>query len=152
MERRVVITGMGALTPIGNDVNAFWNNAKEGKLGIDFITLVDKDLVDVKIAGEVKEFNPETLIGKKESKRLDRFSQFALAASEEAIKDSGIDLEKVNLERFGVMLGSGIGGFQTIEDECSKLATRKSKRVSPFFAPMAIVKLTAGNVYTQFWV
>jgi 3-oxoacyl-[acyl-carrier-protein] synthase II len=150
MERRVVITGMGALTPIGNDVNAFWNNAKEGKLGIDFITIIDKDLVDVKIAGEVKEFDPETLIGKKESKRLDRFAQFALVASDEAIKDSGIDLEKENMERFGVMLGSGIGGFQTIEDECTKIATGKSKRVSPFFVPMTIINLGAGNVAIKY--
>lgn len=146
MERRVVITGMGAITPIGNDVNTFWNNAKEGKLGIDFITLIDQDLIDVKIAAEVKNFDPDTLIGKKESKRLDRFSQFALVASDEAIKDSGIDLEKENLERFGVMLGSGIGGFQTIEDECTKIATGKSKRVSPFFVPMTIINLGAGNV------
>jgi 3-oxoacyl-[acyl-carrier-protein] synthase II len=146
MERRVVITGMGALTPIGNDVNTFWNNAKDGKLGIDFITLVDQDLIDVKIAAEVKGFDPDTLIGKKEAKRLDRFSQFALVASDEAIKDSGIDLEKENLERFGVMLGSGIGGFQTIEDECTKIATGKSKRVSPFFVPMTIINLGAGNV------
>lgn len=150
MERRVVITGMGALTPIGNDVNTFWNNAKEGKLGIDFITLVNQDLIDVEIAAEVKNFDPETSIGKKESKRLDRFAQFALVASDEAIKNSGIDLEKVNLERFGVMLGSGIGGFQTIEDECSKLATGKSRRVSPFFVPMAIINLGAGNVAIKY--
>lgn len=76
MERRVVITGMGALTPIGNDVSTFWDNAKSGKLGIDYITLVDKELVDVKIAAEVKGFDPDTLIGKKEAKRLDRFAQF----------------------------------------------------------------------------
>lgn len=150
MERRVVITGMGALTPIGNDVASFWNNAKEGKLGIDFITLIDQELIDVKIAAEVKGFDPDTLIGKKEAKRLDRFAQFALVASDEAIKDSGIDLEKENLERFGVMLGSGIGGFQTIEDECSKLATGKSRRVSPFFVPMAIINLGAGNVAIKY--
>lgn len=146
MERRVVITGMGALTPIGNDVNAFWNNAKSGKLGIDFITLIDQDLIDVKIAAEVKDFDPDTLIGKKEAKRLDRFAQFGLVASDEAIKDSGIDLEKVDLNRFGVMLGSGIGGFETIETECTKIATGKSKRVSPFFVPMTIINLGAGSV------
>lgn len=146
MERRVVITGMGALTPIGNDVSTFWDNAKNGKLGIDFITLIDQDLIDVKIAAEVKDFDADALIGKKEAKRLDRFSQFALVASDEAIKDSGIDLEKENLEKFGVMLGSGIGGFQTIEDECTKIATGKSKRVSPFFVPMTIINLGAGNV------
>jgi 3-oxoacyl-[acyl-carrier-protein] synthase II len=150
MERRVVITGMGALTPIGNDVNAFWDNAKSGKLGIDFITLIDQDLIDVKIAAEVKEFDPDTLIGKKEAKRLDRFSQFALVASDEAIKNSGIDLEKENLERFGVMLGSGIGGFETIETECTKIATGKSKRVSPFFVPMTIINLGAGNVAIKY--
>jgi len=146
MERRVVITGMGAITPIGNDVNTFWNNAKSGKLGIDFITLIDQDLIDVKIAAEVKGFDPDTLIGKKEAKRLDRFAQFGLVASDEAIKDSGIDLEKVDLDRFGVMLGSGIGGFETIETECTKIATGKSKRVSPFFVPMTIINLGAGNV------
>jgi 3-oxoacyl-[acyl-carrier-protein] synthase II len=150
MEKRVVITGMGALTPIGNDVNTFWNNAKSGKLGIDYITLIDQELIDVKIAAEVKDFDPDTLIGKKEAKRLDRFAQFGLVAAEEAIKDSGIDLEKVDLDRFGVMLGSGIGGFETIETECSKLATGKSKRVSPFFVPMAIINLGAGNVAIKF--
>jgi len=146
MERRVVITGMGALTPIGNDVDTFWNNAKSGKLGIDFITLIDLDLIDVKIAAEVKDFDADTLIGKKESKRLDRFAQFGLVASDEAIKNSGIDLEKEDLDRFGVMLGSGIGGFETIETECTKMATGKSKRVSPFFVPMTIINLGAGNV------
>ena len=146
MERRVVITGMGALTPIGNDVNTFWNNAKSGKLGIDFITLIDLDLIDVKIAAEVKGFDADALIGKKESKRLDRFAQFGLVASDEAIKNSGIDLEKEDLDRFGVMLGSGIGGFETIETECTKIATGKSKRVSPFFVPMTIINLGAGNV------
>ena len=146
MERRVVITGMGALTPIGNDVDTFWNNAKSGKLGIDFITLIDHDLIEVKIAAEVKDFDPDTLIGKKESKRLDRFAQFGLVASDEAIKNSGIDLEKEDLNRFGVMLGSGIGGFETIETECTKIATGKSKRVSPFFVPMTIINLGAGNV------
>ncbi len=150
MERRVVITGMGAITPIGNDVDTFWNNAKSGKLGIDFITLIDQDLIDVKIAAEVKDFDPDTLIGKKESKRLDRFAQFGLVAAEEAIKDSGIDLEKEDLDRFGVMLGSGIGGFETIETECTKIATGKSKRVSPFFVPMTIINLGAGNVAIKF--
>ncbi|AWK51221.1 beta-ketoacyl-[acyl-carrier-protein] synthase II [Clostridium beijerinckii] len=150
MERRVVITGMGALTPIGNDVDTFWNNAKSGKLGIDFITLIDHDLIEVKIAAEVKDFDADTLIGKKESKRLDRFAQFGLVASDEAIKNSGIDLEKEDLDRFGVMLGSGIGGFETIETECTKIATGKSKRVSPFFVPMTIINLGAGNVAIKF--
>ncbi len=150
MERRVVITGMGALTPIGNDVDTFWNNAKEGKLGIDFITLIDKELTDVKIAGEVKDFNPDEIIGKKEAKRLDRYAQMSLVASDEAIKSSGIDLEKEDLDRFGVMVGSGIGGFETVESECSKIATGKSKRISPFFIPMAIINLGAGNIAIKY--
>ncbi len=150
MEKRVVITGMGAITPIGNDVDTFWNNAKSGKLGIDFITLIDQDLIDVKIAAEVKDFDPDTLIGKKEAKRLDRFAQFGLVAADEAIKNSGIDLEKEDKDRFGVMLGSGIGGFQTIETECTKLVTGQSKRMSPFFVPMAIINLGAGNVAIKY--
>lgn len=132
MERRVVITGMGALTPIGNDVDTFWNNAKEGKLGIDFITLIDKELTDVKIAGEVKDFNPDEIIGKKEAKRLDRYAQMSLVASDEAIKSSGIDLEKEDLDRFGVMVGSGIGGFETVESECSKLLQENQREYHHF--------------------
>ncbi|WP_244833064.1 beta-ketoacyl-ACP synthase II [Clostridium sp. BJN0001] len=146
MERRVVITGMGAITPIGNDVEAFWDNAKLGKSGIDFITLMDKDLCDVKIAGEVKGFDSEGYFGRKEVKRLDRFAQFALYVSDEAIKDSKIDLEKEDLYRFGVMFGSGIGGIHSIEKECAKIAVGKSKRVSPFFVPMSIINLGAGNI------
>lgn len=150
MERRVVITGMGALTPIGNDVNTFWNNAKEGKSGIDFITLVDNDLIDVKIAAEVKNFEPASVISKKECRRLDRFEQFGIFAADEAIKDSGLDLEKEDLEKIGVSIGSGIGGLETIESECSRMATGKSRRVSPFFITMSIVNLLAGNVAIKY--
>lgn len=150
MEKRVVITGMGALTPIGNDVDTFWNSAKEGKSGIDFITLVDNDLIDVKVAAEVKGFEPEPIIGKKECRRLDRFEQFGIVAADQAINNSGLDLEKEDLDRIGVSIGSGIGGLQTIETECGKLATGKSKRVSPFFVPMSIVNLVAGNVAIKY--
>ncbi len=150
MDRRVVITGMGAVTPIGNNVDEFWNGAKEGKLGIDFIKLVDNDLLDVKIAGEVKNFDPEPVISKKECKRLDRFEQFGLYAADEAIKDSGLDLEKEDLDRIGVIIGSGIGGLGTIETDCNKLYTGTSKRVSPFFVPMSIVNLVAGNVAIRY--
>ena len=150
METRVVITGMGALTPIGNDVDTFWNNAKEGKSGIDFITLVDNNLIDVKVAGEVKGFDPEPIISKKECRRLDRFEQFGIVAADQALKNSGLDLEKEDLDRIGVSIGSGIGGLETIENECGKLATGKSKRVSPFFVPMSIVNLVAGNVAIKY--
>ena len=149
MERRVVVTGMGAITPIGNNVNDFWSNAKRGKLGIDFVTLVDKGEVSVKVAGEVKNFNAEELIGKKESKRLDRFSQFALVAADEAIKSAGLDLDNMDRNRIGVIVGSGIGGFQTIESEITKMA-RDSKRVSPFFIPMAIINMASGNISIKY--
>ncbi|MGL4570887.1 MAG: beta-ketoacyl-ACP synthase II [Clostridium sp.] len=149
MERRVVITGMGALTPIGNSVEEFWNNAKEGKLGIDFVTLVNKDEVSVKVAGEVKNFDAALAVGKKESKRLDRFSQFALASAEEAIKSSGLELDNMDKNRIGVIVGSGIGGFNTIETEITKMATG-SKRVSPFFIPMAIINMAAGNISIKY--
>lgn len=149
MERRVVVTGMGAITPIGNNVNDFWSNAKIGKLGIDFVTLVDKDEVSVKVAGEVKNFNAEELIGKKENKRLDRFSQFALVAADEAIKSAGLDLDNMDRNRIGVIVGSGIGGFQTIESEITKMA-RDSKRVSPFFIPMAIINMASGNISIKY--
>lgn len=149
MERRVVVTGMGAITPIGNNVNDFWSNAKRGKLGIDFVTLVDKDEVSVKVAGEVKNFNAEELIGKKESKRLDRFSQFALVAADEAIKSAGLDLDNMDRNRIGVIVGSGIGGFETIETEITKMA-RDSKRVSPFFIPMAIINMSSGNISIKY--
>ena len=150
MDRRVVITGMGAVTPIGNNVNEFWSNAKEGKLGIDFIKLLYNDLIDVKIAGEVKDFNPEPIISKKETKRLDRAEQFGLYAADEAIKNSGLDLEKEDLDKIGVIIGSGIGGLGTIEAEGTKLYTGASKRVSPFFIPMAISNLVAGNVAIKY--
>ena len=150
MDRRVVITGNGAVTPIGNNVNEFWSNAKEGKLGIDFIKLLDNDLIDVKIAGEVKDFNPEPIISKKETKRLDRAEQFGLYAADEAIKNSGLDLEKEDLDKIGVIIGSGIGGLGTIEAEGTKLYTGASKRVSPFFIPMAISNLVAGNVAIKY--
>ena len=149
MERRVVITGMGALTPIGNSVKEFWNNAKEGKLGIDYVTLVNKDEVSVKVVGEVKNFDAAEAVGKKESKRLDRYSQFALACADEAIKSSGLDLDNVDKNRIGVLVGSGIGGFSTIETEITKMATG-SKRVSPFFIPMAIINMAAGNISIKY--
>lgn len=149
MERRVVITGMGALTPIGNNVEEFWNNAKLGTLGIDFITLLNKDEVSVKVAGEVKNFDASELLGRKESKRLDRFSQFALVAADEAIKSSGLDLEKIDKNRIGVLVGSGIGGFETIETEITKMATG-GRRVSPFFIPMAIINMAAGNISIKY--
>lgn len=150
MERRVVVTGMGALTPIGNNVETFWKNAKEGKVGIGNITLIDTENLDVKIAAEVKDFNPEEFMEKKEVRRLDRFEQFALATAKMAVEDSKIDLEKVNRKRFGVYIGSGVGGLQTMTGDTSKIALSPSKRVSPFFIPMTIINLGAGGVAIKY--
>ena len=150
MNRRVVITGMGAVTPLGNDVESFWNGIKEGKSGIDFIKNIDTDDLEVKIGAEVKDFNPEYVIGKKEVRRLDRYSHFALVAAEEAIKASKINLEDINRKRFGVYVGSGIGGFNTMENETSKYAQGKAKRISPFFVPMTIINLGAGNIAIRY--
>lgn len=150
MSRRVVITGMGAVTPIGNNVETFWNNSKEGKLGIDFIKSIDSENLDVKIAGELKGFEAESVIGKKEVKRLDKFSQYAIVAADEAIKNSGLDLDNIDKERFGVVVGSGIGGFLTQENGFKTLFDRGPKRVSPLFIPMAIGNLAAGNIAIKF--
>lgn len=150
MERRVVVTGLGAVTPIGNNVNDFWSNIKLGKLGIDYIKNLNTDTLEVKIGAEVKDFDPETCIPKKEIKRLDRFSHFAIAASKEALENSGLNLEEEDRTRIGVMIGSGIGGFMTIENDSRKFFEGGSRRISPFFIPMAIVNLGAGNVSIRF--
>lgn len=150
MKNRVVVTGMGAITPIGNDVNTFWNNSKEGKCGIDYITFFDTENFKSKVAGEVKDFVPADHLDKKEAKRMDRYCQFAMVASKEAIKDSGIDLEKTDRERMGVLVGSGIGGLATIEKEVTTLNQKGPSRVSPMFIPMAIGNMAAGNIAIQF--
>lgn len=150
MNRRVVITGMGAITPIGNDVDTFWNNSKSGKLGIDFIKSIDIETSEVKIAGELKDFNAETFLGKKEVKRLDKFAQYAIVAAEEAVKNSGLNLDSIDKERFGVFVGSGIGGFTTEENSFKSLFDKGPKRVSPLFIPMAIINLAAGNIAIRF--
>ena len=120
MERRVVITGLGAITPLGNNVEEFWKGIKEGKCGIDQITKFDASNFKVKLAAEVKGYNPEDYFDRREAKRLDLFSQYAMVASREAWKDSGLDKETENMERVGVVVGSGIGGIQTIETENKK--------------------------------
>ena len=146
MERRVVITGLGAITPIGNNVEEFWNGIKQGKCGIDQITEFDASNYKVKLAGEVKNYNPEEHFERKEAKRMDKFSQFAIIAAREAWKDSGLDKEKENMERIGVIVGSGIGGLGTIEKENRSLVEKGPDRVSPMYIPMAIGNMAAGNI------
>ncbi|SKA78101.1 3-oxoacyl-[acyl-carrier-protein] synthase II [Clostridium sp. USBA 49] len=150
MKNRVVVTGMGAITPLGNDVSSFWKGIKEGKNGIDFITLFDAERSKVKIAAEVKDFKPENYIDKKEARRMDRYGQLAMAAAKEAVEDSGLDLESINKERFGVLIGSGIGGLSTIEKEVKNILEKGPNRVSPFFIPMAISNMAAGNVAIKY--
>ena len=124
MERRVVITGLGAITPIGNNVQEFWKGIKEGKCGVDNITQFDATNFKVKLAAEVKGYNPEDYFEKREANRLDKFSQYAMIAAREAWKDSNLDKETENMERVGIIIGSGIGGIQTIEREHGKCMER----------------------------
>ena len=146
MERRVVITGLGAITPIGNNTKEFWEGIKKGTCGIDEITRFDTSTFKVKLAAEVKGYNPEEYFDRRESKRLDKYSQYAIVASREAWKDSGLDREKENMERVGVVVGSGIGGIQTIETENQKCVVKGPDRVSPMYIPMAIINMATGNV------
>lgn len=146
MDRRVVVTGLGAITPIGNTVDEMWQGIKNSKCGIDDITLFDTTNFKVKIAAEVKNFNPEDYFDRRGAKRLDRYSHFAVIAAREAMKDSGIDVEKIDKTRFGVAISSGIGGLQSLEDNCDLVVLKGPDRVSPMFIPMATSNMAAGNV------
>lgn len=146
MERRVVVTGLGAITPIGNTTEEFWKGLKEGKCGIAEITSFDTSDQKVHLAGEVKDFNPEDYFDKRSCKRLDRFTQLAVVASREAFKDSGISEENTDLTKMGVVLGSGIGGLGTIEKENRALVEKGPDRVSPMYIPMSICNMASGNV------
>lgn len=150
MERRCVITGMGAITPLGNDTASFWDGLKNGKNGIGYITKFDTTDYKVKIAGEVKDFNAELYISKKETKRNDLYSIYAVAAATQAVEESGLNLEEIDHDRFGVIIGSGIGGLQTIQEQVTKLCEKGPSKVSPLFIPMAIGNMAAGNVAIKF--
>ena len=146
MDRRVVVTGLGAITPIGNNVEDFWNGIKEGKCGIDTITSFDVSNFKVKLAAEVKNYNPEEFLDKRASRRLDKFAQFAIIAAREAMKDSGINKENTDMERVGVFIGSGMGGLDTIEKENKVCFEKGYDRISPMYIPMVISNMAAGNV------
>ena len=150
LSRRVVITGLGAITPVGNDVETFWNSIKSGVSGIDFITRFDTSEFKVKIAAEVKGFDPLVYMDRKEAKRMDVFSQFAIASAKQAVEDSKLDLEAIDKNRFGVIIGSGIGGIDTIEKEQTKFLQRGPSKVQPLFIPMIISNMAAGNVAIKF--
>lgn len=148
--KRVVITGLGAITPIGIGKEEYWNSLLEGKSGIDYITRFDTGGFVTKIGAEVKGFAPEDYMDKKESRRMDRFTQYAVAGTYLALKDGEIDLEKEDRERIGVIIGSGIGGIETLENEHSKLLQKGPRRVSPLFIPMMISNIAPGYVSIHF--
>lgn len=150
MSNRVVITGLGAVTPVGNNVNDFWQNIKDGVCGIDFIKAFDTEGFKAKLGAEVKNFIPEDLLDRKEAKRMDRYCQFAIVSAGEAIKDSGLDMESIEKERFGVVVGSGIGGLATLEKEHKTLLEKGPNRVPPLFIPMMISNMAAGNIAIKF--
>jgi 3-oxoacyl-[acyl-carrier-protein] synthase II len=148
--KRVVITGLGAITPIGIGKDKYWNSLIEGKSGIGLISKFDTSDYDCKIAAEVKDFNANDYLDKKEAKRMDRFTQFAVVATKLAFEDGKINLDEINLERVGTIIGCGIGGLETLEEEHTKLMERGPKRVSPFLIPMMIANMAAGQVSMAF--
>jgi len=144
-DRRVVITGLGAVTPIGNDVATMWQNLLAGQCGIDLITHFDATAFDTRIAGEVKNFDPvKSFPSPKEVRRADRFAQFGVAAAHEALLDSGLDLEKTNRDEVGAFIGSGIGGLETVADQHAILMNKGPGRLSPFMIPMLILNMASG--------
>lgn len=142
--KRVVVTGLGAITPLGNTVAEYWEGLQGGRNGIDTITLFDASRHDCRIAGEVKGFDPCDYITRKEAKRMDRFAQFAVAASKQAITDAGFVIDDLNAEQVGVIIGTGIGGLKVLEDQQEINLTRGPDRCSPFMIPMMIANMAAG--------
>ena len=150
-KKRVVVTGMGALTPIGNSLNEYWNNLINGVSGAAPITKFDASLFKTQFACEVKNFDVSTLMERKEARKLDLFSQYAVYTATEAIQDAGFDFEKLNLDRCGVIWGSGIGGLETFQEECFEFARGTGvPRFNPFFIPKMIVDIAAGHISMKF--
>jgi 3-oxoacyl-[acyl-carrier-protein] synthase II len=150
MSRRVVVTGLGAITPIGNNVEEFWNGLKEKKVGIGPITYFDTADYKAKLAGEVKDFDPKQHMDPKAAKRMEKFCQFAVCAAKEAIEDAGLNMEQEDPFRVGVSVGSGIGSLQSVEREYSKMLQKGPNRVNPLLVPLMISNMAAGNVSIQF--
>ena len=148
--RKVVVTGLGAVTPIGNTVNEMWEGVKTGKCGVSPITLYDTEGRKVKLAAEVKNFVPEELLDKREYRKMDRFTQFAMVAAEEAMKDSGLDMEKEDSFRCGTIVASGVGGISTLQSEDKRGMEKGYDRVSPYFVPMLITNIAAGRIAIKY--
>lgn len=150
MSRRVVVTGLGAVTPIGNNVDDFWASVKAGKIGFDHITKFDTTDYKCHIAAELKDFNPQDFMDRKAAKRMEPFSQYAVAAAKQAIDDSGLDIEKEDPYMVGCAIGSGIGSLQAMERETQKLYEKGPNRVNPLLVPLMICNMAAGNVSIKF--
>ena len=148
--KRVVVTGLGVLSPVGSSVESFWNSLLSGQSGIGKITRFDAGAYTTQIAGEVKNFDPSQHFNSKEVKKMDRMSQFAVVASRQAVADSGLRLDAEDPTRIGVIYGSGIGGIETIEDQYQVLITKGPGKMSPFFIPMQIIDMTAGLISMEF--
>ena len=142
--KRVVVTGLGAITPLGNTVAQYWQGLLQGQSGIGPITLFEATHLACQIAGEVKGFNPCDYLDRKEAKRMDRFAQFAVCASQQAIADAGIEINDLNARQVGVVIGSGVGGIKVLEDQQEIYLTRGPDRCSPFMVPMMIANMAAG--------
>ncbi|NRD78421.1 beta-ketoacyl-ACP synthase II [Bacillus sp. BRMEA1] len=145
-KRRVVVTGVGAVTPLGNDVETTWKGILEGKSGIGPLTRLNADDYPAKVAAELKDFNPEAFMEKKDARKMDRFTQYAVASSLMAVKDANLTINEENSHRVGVWIGSGIGGMETFEQQFEIFQQRGYKRVSPFFVPMMIPDMATGQV------
>nr|WP_174275452.1 beta-ketoacyl-ACP synthase II [Desulfosporosinus orientis] len=148
--QRAVITGMGLISPLGNNLDEFWNNLIAGKSGIGLLTRFDTTDLPTKVAAEVKDFEPTNWMSKKESRHMDRFSQFAIAAAKIAVQDAKLDLDQEDKERIGTVMGCGIGGVTSFEDQKEVLMSKGSSRVSPFFVPMLIGNMAAGHISIEF--
>ncbi|CAM2362926.1 beta-ketoacyl-ACP synthase II [Listeria seeligeri] len=148
--RRVVVTGIGAVTPIGNDAETSWENAKKGVNGVSEMTRLNPDDFPVKIAAELKDFDVEKYLEKKEARKMDRFTHYAIASAEMAVQDSGLIIDDSNATRVGVWIGSGIGGMETFETQFEVFLNRGHRRVSPFFVPMMIPDMGSGQVSIRF--
>lgn len=145
-KKRVVVTGLGTVNPLGLHVDTSWENAVAGKLGIGELTRVDKEQFPVHVAGEVKDFDPTAFVEKTEARKMDRFTQFAVASALMALEDAKYEITEENAHRTGVWIGSGIGGMETYEEQFHRFQKRGYRRVSPFFVPMMIPDMAAGQV------
>lgn len=147
--RRVVVTGLGTISPNGNDAGTMWDNVVSGKSGIDFISRIERSGLPAAAAAEVKDFDPKNYMEKKDARKMDLFTQYAVAAARMAVDDADLTIDDSNADRVGVWVGSGIGGMGTLEDQHTKLLEKGARRISPFFVPMMIPDMAAGQVSIQ---